>query len=379
MVRPRRAPHRSGVGGPLGGRGRPPRPLTVRAARSRSWPASPRGPQPPRIRARSAPPMQGARVFGALGPIGPSSPGLALGGLVVGEHRLSNKLLAWSGVLEWQEKRRPYSDSTAKLKRTLPCQAYVNQGENLETDQWPQKLIMQLIPQQLLAGCMLFPHISPCEVRVLMLLYSSKKKIFMGLIPYDQSGFVNAIRQVITTRKQAVGPGGVAGPVQIVNNKFLAWSGVMEWQEPRPEPNSRSKRWLPSHVYVNQGEILRTEQWPRKLYMQLIPQQLLTTLVPLFRNSRLVQFHFTKDLETLKSLCRIMDNGFAGCVHFSYKASCEVRVLMLLYSSEKKIFIGLIPHDQGNFVNGIRRVIANQQQVLQRNLEQEQQQRGMGG
>nr|XP_023505957.1 prostate tumor-overexpressed gene 1 protein isoform X2 [Equus caballus] len=342
---------------------------------------------------------QGARVFGALGPIGPSSPGLTLGGLAVGEHRLSNKLLAWSGVLEWQEKRRPYSDSTAKLKRALPCQAYVNQGENLETDQWPQKLIMQLIPQQLLttlgplfrnsqlaqfhftnrdcdslkglcrimgngfAGCMLFPHISPCEVRVLMLLYSSKKKIFMGLIPYDQSGFVNAIRQVITTRKQAVGPGGVAGPVQIVNNKFLAWSGVMEWQEPRPEPNSRSKRWLPSHVYVNQGEILRTEQWPRKLYMQLIPQQLLTTLVPLFRNSRLVQFHFTKDLETLKSLCRIMDNGFAGCVHFSYKAACEVRVLMLLYSSEKKIFIGLIPHDQGTFVSGIRRVIANQQQM----------------
>ncbi|XP_049559408.1 prostate tumor-overexpressed gene 1 protein isoform X6 [Orcinus orca] len=187
MVRPRRAPHRSGAGGPLGGRGRPLRHLTVRAARSRSWPASPRGPQPPRIRARSAPPMQGARVFGALGPIGPSSPGLALGGLAVGEHRLSNKLLAWSGVLEWQEKRRPYSDSTAKLKRALPCQAYVNQGENLETDQWPQKLIMQLIPQQLL-----------------------------------------------------------------------------------------------------------------------------TTLVPLFRNSRLVQFHFTKDLETLKSLCRIMDNGFGG-------------------------------------------------------------------
>ena len=113
--------------------------------------------------------------------------------------------------------------------------------------------------------------------------------------------------------------------------------------------------------------------------MQLILQQLLTTLVPLFRNSRLVQFHFTKDMETLKSLCRIMDNGFAGCVHFSYKASCEVRVLMLLYSSEKKIFIGLIPHDQSNFVNGIRRVIANQQQVLQRSLEQEQQQRGMGG
>lgn len=43
-----------------------------------------------------------------------------------------------------------------------------------------------------------------------------------------------------------------------------------------------------------------------------IPPSLQTTLVPLFRNSRLVQFHFTKDLETLKSLCRIMDNGFVS-------------------------------------------------------------------
>ncbi|XP_007941212.1 prostate tumor-overexpressed gene 1 protein [Orycteropus afer afer] len=413
MVRPRRAPHRSGVGGPLGGRGRPPRPVVPHAARSRSWPASPRGLQPPRIRARSAPPMKGARVFGALGPIGPSSPGLSLGGLAVGEHRLSNKLLAWSGVLEWQEKRRPYSDSSAKLKRALPCQAYVNQGENLETDQWPQKLIMQLIPQQLLttlgplfrnsqlaqfhftnrdcdsvkglcrvmgngfAGCMLFPHIAPCEVRVLMLLYSSKKKIFMGLIPYDQSGFVNGIRQVITTRKQAAVPGGVnTGPLQMVS-KFLAWSGIMEWQEPRPEPNSRSKKWLSSYIFVNQGESLRTEQWPGKLFMQLIPQQLLTTLVPLFRTSRLVQFRFSKDLETLRSLWRIMDNGFAGCVHFPPTPPCEVRALMLLYSSEKKIFMGLIPHDQSNFVNGISRVIANYQQVLQRNMEQELQQRGV--
>uniref|UniRef100_G3TQ11 Prostate tumor-overexpressed gene 1 protein n=1 Tax=Loxodonta africana TaxID=9785 RepID=G3TQ11_LOXAF len=391
--------------------------------RSRSWPAIPRGPQPPQIRARSAPHMRGSKrcVSCSLSPLPWDKPGVVatLGGMRTGRRGGKGGLGAWSSLPSPPQKRRPYSDSSAKVKRMLPCQAYVNQGENLGgPTSGPQKLIMRLTPQQLLgitlgppvpenspagnsshftnrdcdlkglcrvmgngfAGCMLFPHISPCEVRVLMLLYSSKKKIFMGLIPYDQSGFVSAIRQVITTRKQAVGPGGVnAGPVQIVNNKFLAWSGVMEWQEPRPEPNSRSKRWLPSHIYVNQGEILRTEQWPRKLSMQLIPQQLLTTLVPLFRNSRLVQFHFTKDLETLKSLCRIMDNGFAGCVHFPYKASCEVRVLTLLYSSEKRIFIGLIPHDQSNFVNGIRRVIANQQQVLQRNLEQEQQQRGMGG
>ncbi|XP_015248699.1 PREDICTED: mediator of RNA polymerase II transcription subunit 25 isoform X4 [Cyprinodon variegatus] len=152
---------------------------------------------------------------------------------------VANKVVAWSGVLEWQEKPKASSMDSTKLTRSLPCQVHVNQGENLNTDQWPQKLIMQLIPQQLLttlghlfrnsrmvqflftnkdmeslrglyrimangfAGCVHFPHTtSPCEVRVLMLLYSSKKKIFMGLIPNDQSGFVNGIRQVITNHKQ---------------------------------------------------------------------------------------------------------------------------------------------------------------------------------
>ncbi|XP_031606721.2 mediator of RNA polymerase II transcription subunit 25 isoform X1 [Oreochromis aureus] len=168
---------------------------------------------------------------------------------------VTNKVVAWTGVLEWQEKPKASSmDSATKLTRSLPCQVHVNPGENLNTDQWPQKLIMQLIPQQLLttlghlfrnsrmvqflftnkdveslkglyrimangfAGCVHFPHTtSPCEVRVLMLLYSSKKRIFMGLIPNDQSGFVNGIRQVITSHKQVQqhrALNSAAGPMQ---------------------------------------------------------------------------------------------------------------------------------------------------------------------
>ncbi|KAF3814865.1 hypothetical protein GH733_017141 [Mirounga leonina] len=190
----------------------------------------------------------------------------------------------------------------------------------------------------------------------------------------------------------SVAPGGVSGPSpaqlgapalggqQSVSNKLLAWSGVLEWQEkPKPasvDANTKLTRSLPCQVYVNHGENLKTEQWPQKLIMQLIPQQLLTTLGPLFRNSRMVQFHFTnKDLESLKGLYRIMGNGFAGCVHFPHTAPCEVRVLMLLYSSKKKIFMGLIPYDQSGFVNGIRQVITNHKQVQQQKLEQ---QRGMG-
>uniref|UniRef100_A0A8C9STQ5 Mediator of RNA polymerase II transcription subunit 25 n=1 Tax=Scleropages formosus TaxID=113540 RepID=A0A8C9STQ5_SCLFO len=132
------------------------------------------------------------------------------------------------------------------------------------------------------------------------------------------------------------------------------------------DSNTKLTRSLPCQVYVNQGENLNADQWPQKLIMQLIPQQLLTTLGPLFRNSRMVQFHFTnKDMESLKGLYRIMANGFAGCVHFPNSAPCEVRVLMLLYSSKKKIFMGLIPNDQSGFVNGIRQVITNHKQVQQ--------------
>lgn len=64
-----------------------------------------------------------------------------------------------------------------------------------------------------------------------MLLYSSKKKIFMGLIPNDQSGFVNGIRQVITNHKQvqqhrAVSGGGDMGGVRSVLTAPLRLTGV---------------------------------------------------------------------------------------------------------------------------------------------------------
>ncbi|XP_069764980.1 mediator of RNA polymerase II transcription subunit 25 isoform X3 [Narcine bancroftii] len=153
-------------------------------------------------------------------------------------------------------------------------------------------------------------------------------------------------------------------------------------QSLKPKPasvdlNAKLTRSLPCQVYVNPGENLKTDQWPQKLIMQLIPQQLLTTLGHLFRNSRMVQFQFTnKDLESLKGLYRIMANGFAGCVHFPHSAPCEVRVLMLLYSSKKKIFMGLIPNDQSGFVNGIRLVITNHKKAQQQKIEQQRNQLG---
>lgn len=69
-----------------------------------------------------------------MAPGGVSGPSTAqLGAPALGgQQSVSNKLLAWSGVLEWQEKPKPASvDANTKLTRSLPCQVYVNHGENL--------------------------------------------------------------------------------------------------------------------------------------------------------------------------------------------------------------------------------------------------------
>ncbi|XP_034075514.1 mediator of RNA polymerase II transcription subunit 25 isoform X4 [Gymnodraco acuticeps] len=228
-------------------------------------------PPPGQPQQPQAPPQQQPPVNQPIVPSAqPNMPGVSVpqgNANPIGQQQsVANKIVAWTGVLEWQEKPKAASmDSTTKLTRSLPCQVHVNQGENLNTEQWPQKLIMQLIPQQLLttlghlfrnsrmvqflftnkdmeslkglyrimangfAGCVHFPHTtSPCEVRVLMLLYSSKKRIFMGLIPNDQSGFVNGIRQVITNHKQVqqhraqLGGAGPMQPGQVApNQNFL--------------------------------------------------------------------------------------------------------------------------------------------------------------
>lgn len=98
-----------------------------------------------------------------------------------------------------------------------------------------------------------------------------------------------------------------------------------------------------------------TEQWPQKLIMQLIPQQLLvssspwflggstlgfivcfsvllqTTLGHLFRNSRMVQFLFTnKDLDSLRGLYRIMANGFVCFPFFIIQFHKRLHVFYIL-------------------------------------------------
>ncbi|KAJ7388615.1 Mediator of RNA polymerase II transcription subunit 25 [Desmophyllum pertusum] len=146
--------------------------------------------------------------------------------------------------------------------------------------------------------------------------------------------------------------------------RAIAWTGHLEWQDTIRDPNGpqqRVTRSLSCHVSVVPGDTLKANNWPPKLIMQLIPQNLLSTLGPLLQNSKTVAFHFApNDQESLRALYRVMaSNGikFAGCVHFPPAPQCDVKVLLLIFSPKKRAFVGLIPVEQTNFVDGIRTVV----------------------
>ncbi|XP_036194101.1 mediator of RNA polymerase II transcription subunit 25-like [Myotis myotis] len=158
-----------------------------------------------------------------------------------------------------------------------------------------------------------------------------------------------------------------------ISNKFLAWSGLLEWKRPTSFADTKTKAMqsLPCQVYVNPSENLKTAQWPQKLMVHLIRGQLLVSLAPLLRKSRKVQFLVTnKNLESVKLFYRLMDKGYVGCMHLPQQAPGEPYLLMLMYSSKRKAFLGLVPEDQKGIVKGIRRIINNHRQMKQQRLEQ---------
>uniref|UniRef100_A0A8D8M9G5 Mediator of RNA polymerase II transcription subunit 25 n=1 Tax=Cacopsylla melanoneura TaxID=428564 RepID=A0A8D8M9G5_9HEMI len=168
-------------------------------------------------------------------------------------------------MVEWIEKGKNPNDPQ-KLTRTVPCQVSANsrdgQPELWKAEAWPEKLIMQLMPKQLIgtiggaylknsksvlfhpqqcealealtkvmsngfAGCVHFTNSQvnqACDIKVLILLYTAEKNAYLGFIPNDQTAFVDRLRRVIQQQKHqhqnaamirqglAGGPGNAMGP-----------------------------------------------------------------------------------------------------------------------------------------------------------------------
>lgn len=171
--------------------------------------------------------------------------------------------------------------------------------------------------------------------------------------------------QIVTSQAQ-MGPG--PGNPSMVPGRQTIWTGLLEWLEKVKNPADQTK--IPQHVpcsvsaNVKEGEPeLSAESWPPKLIMQLMPKHLIGNIGGAYlKNSKSVLFHPTA-CEALESLTKVMSNGFAGCVHFTSTVpnpSCDIKVLILLYTPEKKAYLGFIPNDQGAFVDRLRKVIQQQ-------------------
>ncbi|XP_026320909.1 mediator of RNA polymerase II transcription subunit 25-like isoform X2 [Hyposmocoma kahamanoa] len=170
---------------------------------------------------------------------------------------------------------------------------------------------------------------------------------------------------------------GMAGPGPSTSSpaavapmqRAYIWSGVLEWMEKGKTPGDQQKvtKLLPCQVSANSKDIepeLKVDTWPNKLLMQLMPKQLISNIGGQYlKDSKSVLFHLHPN-EALEALTKVMGNGYAGCVHFSSPPQCDIKVLILLYTPDKKAYLGFIPNNQATFVDRLRKVI-QQQKITQ--------------
>nr|CAH7747629.1 unnamed protein product [Callosobruchus chinensis] len=166
---------------------------------------------------------------------------------------------------------------------------------------------------------------------------------------------VSQANQVATSQAQNM-PQGQPSQMGPVRERHTIWQGLLEWIEKPKIPQTNKKLQSTSLARKADG-------WPQKLIMQLMPKQLIGNIGGMYlKNSKSVLFH-PQPCDALESLTRVMSSGFAGCVHFTSipnPSSCDIKVLILLYTADKRAYLGFIPNDQAAFVDRLRKVIQQQ-------------------
>lgn len=142
----------------------------------------------------------------------------------------------WHGILEWTDKQNQQN-----TMRQVQCEVHSSLSKDTKEvevrgDNWPAKLIMQLMPRQMItnvgghrlrdakivifqwgqpteafqaltkimangfAGCVHF-NANQCDLKILILLYMPEKKSYYGFIPNDQVGYVEELRRIVQMSK----------------------------------------------------------------------------------------------------------------------------------------------------------------------------------
>ncbi|CAL1263811.1 unnamed protein product [Larinioides sclopetarius] len=189
-----------------------------------------------------------------------------------------------------------------------------------------------------------------------------------GILPMSQS-----------TSQQGQQP---SNPSVTTKDRRTIWQGILEFQEKSNSPQVQGQRVthsLPctfSSMVTNNGEPdVNAEKWPNRLMLQLIPKHLIV-VANLFSTlktaARHVLIHFNQETEALAKLCKNMSSGLVGCIQFQNPV--DIRIMVVLYMPDKRIYMGFIANDQESFFNNIRQRYENH-----RKQQQQQKQRLQAG
>ncbi|KAK7086682.1 Mediator of RNA polymerase II transcription subunit 25 [Halocaridina rubra] len=184
-----------------------------------------------------------------------------------------------------------------------------------------------------------------------------------GVPNVDMQTGLPSIQQPQIQCPNVPGAPGVGQGMNMQSQRTVVWQGTLEWQEKKADSNSRIVHQVTckmTSLIANGEPEVKAEGWSQRLTMQMIPKTILGSIGnTFFKNVNTVMF-LPDQSHALDTLTAFLFKGMAGCVHVSPAGPAQqsdVKIIILLFSSEKKAYVGFIPLDQTSFVNKIKNVI----------------------
>ena len=96
---------------------------------------------------------------------------------------------------------------------------------------------------------------------------------------------------------------------------------------------------------------LKGNSWPDSSQLHLIPEETVKSVDEklIARDERKVFIQIDPCIE-LEELTKALQHGMVGSVTFAPSPGCDIQILILWYSEEDKMFIGIIPEHQNEFI-----------------------------
>ncbi|CAG2162905.1 unnamed protein product [Oppiella nova] len=146
--------------------------------------------------------------------------------------------------------------------------------------------------------------------------------------------------------------------------KAHVWTGIMDYKETplQPGPSTGCPRDTHSlycnitcHAVNGVPEVYGHE-WPQQLLLSLVPKQLIMSLFPMLKSSAYhITLHFADDQHPgLSKLIAIMSSNWIGCIQL---AGLSIRMIIVLYNPDKRIFMGFVPHNQQEFFDTMKEIV----------------------